>query len=151
MWDLPVRSNLRNVDVRSIASGDAPRIARVDSLQQFCSAGGAADANVEHDEGDGQRASSGYTVPRSPVLPNPADNLADATSCTAHGALWEEEDVLHPLGGDVPRRVWMLQTAAGETIVEGGDSGSDIPPRRPYDYFMAVFPPYQLVQTVELT
>jgi predicted DNA-binding transcriptional regulator AlpA len=47
--------------------------------------------------------------------------------------------------------VWMLQTAAGETIVEGGDSGSDIPPRRPYDYFMAVFPPYQLVQTVELT
>jgi Transposase IS4 len=84
--------------------------------------------------------------------PNPADNLADATSCTAHGALWEEEDVLQLLGGDVPRRVWTLQTAAvGETIVEGGDSGSAIPPRRPCDYFMAVFPPYQLVRMVELT
>jgi hypothetical protein len=39
------------------------------------------------------------SVPRSPVLPNPADNLADATSCIALGALWEEEDVLQP-----PRR-----------------------------------------------
>jgi Transposase IS4 len=47
--------------------------------------------------------------------------------------------------------VWTLQTAVGGTIVEGGDSGSAIPPRRPYDYFMAVFPPYQLVRMVELT
>jgi hypothetical protein len=47
--------------------------------------------------------------------------------------------------------MWTLLTAVGETIVEGGDSGSAIPPRRPYDYFMPVFPPYQLVRMVELT
>jgi hypothetical protein len=65
--------------------------------------------------------------------------------------LWEEKDVLESIEGDVPRRVWTLQTAVGDTIVEGGDSGSSIPRRRPYNYFMAVFPPYQLVQMVELT
>jgi hypothetical protein len=89
MWDLPAGPKLRNGNVRSIASGDAPRTARVDSLQQLRAASGAADANFERDEGDRHSASSPYSVPRSPVLPNPADNLADATSCTAHGAQWE--------------------------------------------------------------
>jgi hypothetical protein len=64
---------------------------------------------------------------------------------------WEEEDVLEPVGGDVPRRGWTLQAAVGDTIVEGGDSGSAKPPRQPYDYFVAVFAPYQLVRIVELT
>jgi Transposase IS4 len=47
--------------------------------------------------------------------------------------------------------MWTLQTAVWDTILEGGDSGSAIPPRRPYDNFMAVLPPYQLVRIVELT
>jgi hypothetical protein len=123
MWDLPAGPKLRNVNLRSIAAGDAPRTARVNSLQLLGAAGGAADANVERDEGDRHRASSVYSVPRPPVLPNPADNLADATSCAAHGALWDEEDVLQPLGGDVPRRVWTLQTAVGESTVEGETQG----------------------------
>jgi hypothetical protein len=47
--------------------------------------------------------------------------------------------------------VYTLQTAVGDTIVEGGDSRSAIPPQRPYDYYMAVFPSDQLVRMVELT
>jgi hypothetical protein len=77
-----------------IAAGDAPRTARVDSLRQLRPASGAADANVELDEVDRHHASYSHSVPRSPALSNPADNLANATSSTAHKALWEEEDAL---------------------------------------------------------
>jgi hypothetical protein len=76
MWDLPAGPKRRNVNVRSIAAGDVPRTARVDSIQQLRAAGGAADANVERDEGDRHRASSAYSVPRSPILPN-TDMLAE--------------------------------------------------------------------------
>jgi hypothetical protein len=81
-----------------------------------------------------------YSVSGSPAPPDRADNLVDAATSTAHGVLWEEEDVSQLVGGDVPRRLWTLQTAAGDTIFESGDSGSATTPRRPYDYFMAVFP-----------
>jgi hypothetical protein len=52
----------------------------VESLQQLRPASGAADANVERDEGFRQYASPAYSVTRSPTLPNPADDLADAIS-----------------------------------------------------------------------
>jgi hypothetical protein len=65
--------------------------------------------------------------------------------------VWEEKNVLDPVGGAVSRRPWSIRTVSGETIVEGGDSGSFDPPRRPYDYFMAVFPPEQLLRMVRLT
>jgi Transposase IS4 len=59
--------------------------------------------------------------------------------------------VLEPVGGAVSRRPWSIRTVSGETIVEGGDSGSSDPPRKPYGYFMAVFPPEQLLRMVRLT
>jgi hypothetical protein len=50
-----------------------------------------------------------------------------------------------------PRRLWTLQTAAGVTIIERGDAGSAISPRRPCLYFMTMFPPDQVARMVELT
>jgi hypothetical protein len=50
--------------------------------------------------------------------------VATATEWTAHGILWEEMDVLGPVGGAVSRRPWSIRTVSGETIVDGGDSGS---------------------------
>jgi hypothetical protein len=101
------------VNVWSIAAGDAPSTARVVSLQQLRPAGGAAEANVERDGGDRRRASSPYSVPLSPALSDPADNLAYATSWTADGALWEEENVLESIGREVSRCVRTPQTAIG--------------------------------------
>jgi hypothetical protein len=49
------------------------------------------------------------------------------------------------------RRLWTLQTAAGDTIFVRRDAGSAISPRRPCFYSMAVFSPGQLVRMVELT
>jgi hypothetical protein len=151
MWDLPAGRKLRSVNIRSVASGDASRTTRAVDQQPPPASGCAADTGAEQDGGSQHQASAAYSASGSALLPDTADNLADATAWTAHGVLWEEENVLEPVGGDVPRRVWTLQTAVGDTIVEGGDSGSAIPPRRPYDYFMAVFPPDQLVRMVELT
>jgi hypothetical protein len=87
----------------------------------------------------------------SPAPPDRADNLADAATSTAHGVLWKEEDVLQPVSGDVPRRLWTLQTAAGVTIIERGDTGSAIPPRWPHGFFIAVIPPGQLVRMDKIT
>jgi hypothetical protein len=53
-------------------------------------------------------------------------------------------------GGDIPRRLWTLQTAARVTIIERGDAGSAISPRRPCVYFTAMFPPNQLARMVEV-
>jgi hypothetical protein len=47
--------------------------------------------------------------------------------------------------------LWTLQTAAGDMIIERGDAGSAISPRRPCFYFMATFPPDQLAHTIETT
>jgi hypothetical protein len=65
--------------------------------------------------------------------------------------LWEEEDVFQPVGGDVPRRLSTLQTAAGVKIIQREDAGSAIPPRWPHGFVMAMIPPGQLVRMVELT
>jgi Transposase IS4 len=62
-----------------------------------------------------------------------------------------KKDVLAPVGGAVPRRTWSMRTLSGESIVEGGDSGSFDSTRRHYDYFMAVFPIDQLMRMVRLT
>jgi hypothetical protein len=130
MWDLPAGRKLGRVNVRSIAAGDA---------------------DAGQDGGRRHRDFAAYNRSGSSVSPDTAHNLVDAAMSMARGVLWEEEDVLQPVGGDVPRRLWTLQTAAGDTIFESGDSGSAVPPRRPYDYFMAVFPPDQLARMVELT
>jgi hypothetical protein len=60
-------------------------------------------------------------------------------------------DVLESVEGAVSCRPWSNRTVSGETIVDGGDSGSFEPPRRPYDYIMAVFPPEQLLRMVRFT
>jgi hypothetical protein len=150
-WDLAPGRKLRRVNVRSIAAGEAPGPTGAAAHQSPPAAGYAGDADAEQDGGRRQRAFAAYSGSGSPAPPDRADNLVDAATSTAHGVLWEEEDVLQPVGGDVPRRLWTLQTAAGDTIFESGDSGSAVPPRGPYDYLMAVFPPDQLARMVELT
>jgi Transposase IS4 len=60
-------------------------------------------------------------------------------------------DVLDPVAGAVSRRPWSIRTVSGETIVEGGDSGSFDLSRKLYDYFMAVFAPELLLRMVRLT
>jgi Transposase IS4 len=151
MWDLPAGRKLGRVNVRSIAAGEAPETIGAAARQSPPAAGQAGDADVEQDGGRRHRDFAAYNVSGSPAPPDRADNLVDAATSMAHGVLWEEEDVLQPVGGDVPRRLWTLQTAAGDTIFESGDSGSAVPPRRRCDYFMAVFPPDQLARMVELT
>jgi hypothetical protein len=109
------------------------------------------DADADQDGGRRHRAFVVYSMSSSPVSLDRAHNVVETATSTTRRVLWDGEDVLQPVGGDVPRRLWTLQTAAGVTIIERGDAGSAIPPRRPYDYFMAVFPPDQLVRMVELT
>jgi hypothetical protein len=141
MWDLPAGRKLRRVNVRSIAAGEAPGTIGAAVRQSPPAVGLAGDADADQDGGRRHRAFVTYSVSGSPAPPDRADNLVDAATSTAHGVLWEEEDVLQPVGGNVPRRLWTLQTAAGVTIIERGDAGSAISPRRPCVYFMAVFPP----------
>jgi hypothetical protein len=141
MWDLAAGRKLHRVNVRSIAAGEAPGPTGVAAHQSPPAAGYAGDADAKQDGGRRQRAFAAYSVSGSPAPPDRADYLVDAATSMAHRMLWEEEDVLQPLGGDVPRHLWTLQTAAGVTIIERGDAGSAVPPRRPCDYFMAVFPP----------
>jgi hypothetical protein len=82
MWDLPAGRELRRVNVRSIAAGHA----------------GDADAN--QDGGRRHRASAAHRRSGSLAPPDKADKLVDAATSMAHGVLWEEEDVLQPVGGE---------------------------------------------------
>jgi hypothetical protein len=47
--------------------------------------------------------------------------------------------------------MWEMRTVGGESIVEGGDSGTLAPRRRPFDHFMAAFPQSHTVHMVRLT
>jgi hypothetical protein len=78
-------------------------------------------------------------------------NLQEETYFNAHGITWLQITVLEPVGGAVPYRPWSMATATGETIIEGGNSGPATSPRRPFDYFLAVFPHTQLFRMVCLT
>jgi Transposase IS4 len=69
----------------------------------------------------------------------------------AHGTLWGKKEVLESVVGTFSSRTWSIGTISVETIVEGDDSGSFDPPRRLYDYFMAVFLPDHLLRMVRLT
>jgi hypothetical protein len=105
MRDLPAGRKLRRVNVRSIAAGEAPGTIGAAAHQPLPPAGHAGDADAEQDGGRRQRAFAAYSVSGSPAPPDRADNLVDAATSMAHGVLWEEEDVLQPVGGDVPRRL----------------------------------------------
>jgi Transposase IS4 len=58
--------------------------------------------------------------------------------------------VLEDIAGPVHRRTWSVQSVTGDTIAENCDAISRLP-RSAYDYFMAMFPHYQLVRMVLLT
>jgi hypothetical protein len=150
MWDVPAGRKLRRVNVRSIAAGEALGTIGAVAHQSPPAAGHAGDADADQDGGRRHRAFAAYSGSGSPAPPDRADNLVDAATSTAHRVLWEEEDVLQPVGRDVPRRLWTLLTAAGDTIIESGDTGS-VAPRRPHSFFMAVIAPGQLERMLELT
>lgn len=70
---------------------------------------------------------------------------------TAHALTWARRPVTEPVGGPVPRQAWSVRAITGEHILEGGDSIGPGVSRRPYDYFLTMFPPNQLVRMVRLT
>jgi len=59
--------------------------------------------------------------------------------------------VNEPVGGPVPRQAWSIRTITGELIYEEGDLLGPGQSRKPYEYFMAMFPMTQLVLMVRLT
>jgi hypothetical protein len=110
-WDLPAGRKLRRVNVRSIAAEEAPGTIGAAAHQPLPPAGHAGDADAEQDGGRRHRDFATYSESGSPAPPDRADNLVDAATSMAHGVLWEEEDVLQPVGGNVPRRLWTLPGA----------------------------------------
>ena len=64
--------------------------------------------------------------------------------------MWSQREILEPVGGAVPRRMWEMQGIGGQSIVEGGDSGTSAT-RRPLDYFMAALPHGHLIKMVQWT
>jgi hypothetical protein len=100
MWDLPAGRKLRRVNVRSIAAGEAPGPIGAAAHQSPPAAGLAGDADADEDGGRRHQAFAAYSVSGSPAPPDRADNLVDAATSMAHGVLWEEEDVLQPVGRD---------------------------------------------------
>jgi Transposase IS4 len=151
MWDLPAGPKARTVNVRSVTAGNAPGAAGHATEVPTPAAGQAVVTDAEQDGVHRDQQLSAYSEGGLPSPPDPGDSLATVTEWTAHGTLWKEEDVLEPVGGAVPRCTWSMRTLSGEAIVEGGDSGSFDSPRRPYDYFMPVFPTDKLVRMVRLT
>jgi hypothetical protein len=116
-------------------------------------ASSVAFASFQDDQDGGNRqlpqAAYSSTPPApTPTLDAPLENLM---SWNAHGVEWKQRDVLQPVGGTAVRRMWEMRTVEGESIVEGGDSGTLVPRRRPFDYFMAAFPQSHILHMVRLT
>jgi Transposase IS4 len=151
MWDLPAGPKARTFNVRSVTAGNAPGAAGHATEVPTPASGQAVVSDAEQDGVHRDQQLSAYSEGGLPSPPDPGDSLATVTERTAHGTLWKEEDVLETVGGAVPRRPWSMRTLSGEAIVEGGDSGSFDSPRRPCDYFMAVFSTDKLVRMVRLT
>jgi len=70
---------------------------------------------------------------------------------TAHGLTWTKGAVTEPVGGPVPRQTWSVRTLSGEVIHEDGDVIGAGQSRKPYDFFMAMFPMRQLALMVSMT
>jgi Transposase IS4 len=68
-----------------------------------------------------------------------------------HGVEWRRKTVLEPIGGVVARRTWSVRSITGDLIFEGGNAIRGDNRRRPYVYFMAIFPPDALMRIVMLT
>jgi hypothetical protein len=100
MWDLPAGRELRRVNVRSTAAGEAPGTNGAAAHQSPPAAGHAGDADANQDGGRRHRASAAHRRSGSLAPPDKADKLVDAATSMAHGVLWEEEDVLQPVGGE---------------------------------------------------
>jgi hypothetical protein len=117
-WDLAPGRKLRRVNVRKIAAGEAPGTIGATEHQPLPAAGHTGDADADQDGGRRHRAFAAYSMSGSPVSPDTAHNVVETATSTTRGVLWEEEDVFQPVGGDVPRRLWTVQTAAGVTVIE---------------------------------
>jgi len=89
--------------------------------------------------------------PASGQAPSPSPLAGVSATATAHGRTWEAVAVNEPVGGPVPRQAWSVRTPGGELIHEGGDTLGPGRTRKPFDYFMAMFPVDQLVRMVRLT
>jgi hypothetical protein len=151
IWDLPAGPKARVVNVCSVTAGNAPGAAGPATEVPTPADDQAVVTDAEQDGVHRGQQLSAYSETGLPSPPDPGDNLATATEWTAHGTLRKEQDVIEPVGGAVSRRTWSMRNLSGEAVVEGGDSGSFDSPRRPYDYFMAVFPTDQLMRKVRLT
>jgi len=87
----------------------------------------------------------------APGTPRAQEAPRAARLVTVHGLEWRDQDILQPIGGPDSIRTWSVSTPAADSIVEGGDSVGHERSRTPLDYFLAVFPPQELLLIVELT
>lgn len=83
----------------------------------------------------------------------PSATLSGSQPATtdAHGITWTARAVTEPVGFHAPRQAWSVRTLTGEIIYEDGNTMGPGLERRPYDYFVAIFPSDQLARMVRLT
>jgi len=90
--------------------------------------------------------------PAGPHIPPPVVVPASSPAVTtAHGLTWTAGAVMEPVGRSVATQSWSVRALSGEVIHEEGDSIGPGRSRKPYDYFMAMFPLKQMVLMVRLT
>jgi hypothetical protein len=123
MRDLPAGRKLRRVNVRNIAAREAPGTIGAAAHQPPPAAGDAGDADAGQDGGRRHRAFAAYSASGSPAPPDRADNLVDAATSMAHGVLWEEEDVLQPVGRDARADCGRCRPLPGSRSLSAGTLG----------------------------
>jgi hypothetical protein len=98
-WDLPGGQKTRRVNLRSVSAVDAPGTELLASQRQTAPGGSATVADVQQDDNYRYQGPGAYSEFVLEAPPNEAACLADATTWTAHVVLWEEKNVLEPVGG----------------------------------------------------
>jgi hypothetical protein len=150
-WDLPGGQRVKRINSRSATDREPPSIKLAARGQEQPSPVAFASFQDDQDGGNRQLLQAAYSSTPPAPTPAPDPPLENIISWNAHGVEWKQRDVLQPVGGAVVRRMWEMRTVGGESIVEGGDSGTLAPRRRPFDYFMAAFPQSHIVHMEQLT
>jgi hypothetical protein len=150
-WDLPGEQRVKLIISRNATAGGPPSIELAALCQEQTSPVAFAGFQDYQDGGNRQLAQAAYSSTPPAPTPAPDPSLDNFMSWNAHGVEWKQRDVRQPVGGGLLFVACGRWTVGGESIVEGGDSGTLAPRSRPFDYFMAAFPQSHIVHMVQLT
>ena len=149
-WDSLAGQRDRRISLRSITLGNPPVVPLEQPQPQDDSSIISRPRVLEQERLYEPESEDAYITTQE-IEPSPhASSLQNHTTYDAHGVVWKQREVLEPVGGAVPRRMWEMRGIGGHYIVEGGDSGTSAT-RSPIDYFMAALPHGHLLNMVKWT